>query len=65
MRGGRPRRRFSATGTPSTKISPPQTPHGSSRSMAAARHCVRATQGEQIALARAMSSGSSEKNSEV
>ncbi len=62
---GRPRPRRTATTWPSTRNSPPQTPNGSPRSRARARHSRRTVQRAQIAFARAASAGFSEKNSGV
>ena len=59
---GRPRGRLRAITTPWSKISPPQTPHGSPRSSAAARHCWRIGQSTHSALACSSSSGRSAKN---
>ena len=54
---GRPRGRLRATIVPRSMISPPQTPHGSSRSSAAARHWRRIGQSAHNALARSRSTG--------
>ncbi len=62
---GRPRPRRTATIWPSTRNSPPQTPNGSPRWRARARHRPRTVQRAQIAFARAASAGFSEKNSGV
>jgi hypothetical protein len=60
--GGRPRPRLTATIWPSTSSSPPQTPYTSARSSAPARQVAASPHLPQIALARAMSNSSSEKN---
>jgi hypothetical protein len=60
---GRPRGRFSAMITPWSKISPPQTPHGSARSTAPARHASRSGQVRHDALASSRSATWSENQS--
>src|SRR6478736_2372780 len=59
---GRPRGLFRAMTTPWSKISPPQTPHGSLRSSAPARQAALAGHSAQSTLARSRSSGFSAKN---
>ena len=54
---GRPRGRLRLTIEPRSKISPPQTPQGSARSSAAARHWRRIGQLAQSILARSRSAG--------
>src|SRR5215469_5406769 len=49
--------------TPLLKISPPQTPHGSPRSTAPARHGRRSGHRRQAALASSRSAGTSENHS--
>src|SRR5439155_5905203 len=61
--GGRPRGRLKASTFPFRKSWPPHTPHGSRRVSAPSRHSSRSGHFSQIALARAMSSSCSEKNS--
>lgn len=58
---GRPRGRLVAQMRPSSKSSPPHTPHGSLRSSAPCRHWTRDEHLEQITLALATSTNSSEK----
>src|SRR5689334_21114474 len=60
--GGRPRGLLRATMTPWQKISPPQTPHGSARSIAPAKQAVRREHWRQYALAWSISSGRSENH---
>ena len=60
---GRPRGRLRATTTPPTNSSPPQTPQGSRRSSAPARHASRIGQSRHSALASSTSAGDSAKNS--
>ena len=60
---GRPRGRLRGTTTPWTNHSPPQTPHGSRRSRAPARHARRAGQSWQRVLAYSTSAGASAKKS--
>jgi hypothetical protein len=60
--GGRPGRRGRPTIAPRWRISPPQTPHGSRRSIARARHGSRTGHRAHIACALAMSTPSSEWN---
>src|SRR5262249_51438684 len=60
--GGGPRLRFWASTLPMADSSPPQTPHGSRRPLAASRQASRTGHARQKALARAMSSSCSEKN---
>src|SRR5699024_1366433 len=59
---GRPRPRFRATTAPCSKISPPQTPQGSSRSRAPARQAARIGQSMHSSLARSSSAGDSENH---
>jgi len=59
--GGRPRGFFTATTRPISSNSPPQTPHGSSRSRAPWRQSRADVHLAQMALARWMSTYSSEK----
>jgi len=54
---GRPRGRLRAMTTPRSKISPPQTPHGSCRASAEARQTERTGQSPQRTLARSSSFG--------
>ncbi len=61
--GGRPQARLLAMMRPPESSSPPQTPHGSSRSSAPWRHDSLSGQSPHIAFARAMSMMLSEKNS--
>src|SRR5690606_10895999 len=56
---GRPRGRLRAMITPRWKISPPQTPHGSPRSSAPARHASRTGQPAHSRLARSRYAGAS------
>ena len=56
---GRPRGRLRGTTAPRSKISPPQTPHGSCRSTAPARHSTRSGQSPQSDLASSSSAGES------
>src|SRR5690606_14833452 len=58
---GRPRGRFRATTTPWTNSSPPQTPHGSRRSLAPARQASTSGQVRQRDLAYSTSAGDSAK----
>lgn len=58
---GRPRGRLVVQTRPSSRSSPPHTPHGSLRSSAPCRHWTRVEHLEQIALARETSTNSSEK----
>src|SRR5665811_1756397 len=60
---GRPRGRLRATIDPWTKSSPPQTPHGSSRSSALARHSARTGHAPQRVLASSTSAGRSANQS--
>src|SRR3954469_18929827 len=60
---GRPRGRLRGTTTPWMKSSPPQTPHGSRRSRAPARHVVRRGQSVHRDFAYSTSSGDSAKKS--
>ena len=60
--GGRPRGRLLTTIRPFSISSPPQTPQGSARSIAPLTQSAASEHLLQIALARAMSSGMSEKN---
>ena len=59
--GGRPRGRLLTTIRPFSISSPPQTPQGSARSIAASTQTGASEHLLQIAFARAMSSGVSEK----
>ncbi|KHF45692.1 hypothetical protein MINT15_09090 [Saccharomonospora viridis] len=56
---GRPRGRFLSTITPFSKISPPQTPHGSRRASAPARHDALTGQSPHRYFARSSSAGAS------
>src|SRR5450759_1197382 len=60
---GRPRGRLRATIAPWTKSSPPQTPHGSARSSALARHSARTGHAPHRALANSTSAGRSANQS--
>ena len=60
---GRPRGRLRGTTIPWTKSSPPQTPHGSCRSIAPERHARRTGQSVHRDLAYSTSAGDSAKNS--
>src|SRR3954447_17491378 len=60
---GRPRGRLRATTTPPMNSSPPQTPQGSRRSSAPARHSLRIGQSTHSAFAVSTSAGDSAKNS--
>ena len=59
---GRPRGRLRGTTTPCTTSSPPQTPHGSRRARASARHRDRSGQLRHSALAASTAAGDSAKN---
>src|SRR5215207_9001057 len=54
---GRPRGRLRGMIVPRSKISPPQTPHGSRLARAPARHSARTGHPTQSALARSRSAG--------
>src|SRR4029453_15891033 len=56
---GRPRGRLRGTTAPRSKISPPQTPHGSARSSAPARHSTFSGQPPQRVFATSRSAGTS------
>ena len=60
--GGRPGGRLTARTRPRWMISPPQTPQGSARSTAPARHGPRSGHERQPALASSRSSGRSENH---
>src|SRR3954463_7333686 len=60
---GRPRGRLRGTTTPAMKSSPPQTPQGSRRSSAPARHSCRTGQAWQRDLANSTSAGASANQS--
>src|SRR4051812_20749376 len=60
---GRPRGRLRAITAPRSKISPPQTPQGSPRSSAPARHAVRTGQSAQKVLASSSWAGLSANHS--
>src|SRR5699024_2909530 len=59
---GRPRPRLRETTAPCSKISPAQTPQGSSRSRAPARQAARIGQSMHSSLARSSSAGDSENH---
>src|SRR5699024_2841035 len=59
---GRPRGRLRATTFPETNSCPPQTPHGSRRSKASAKHCSLTGHSPHTALAVSTSAGASAKN---
>src|SRR4029453_402503 len=59
---GRPLGLLRATMTPETNSSPPQTPHGSRRFRAPAKHAARTGQSKKSAFASSTSAGASAKN---